>query len=133
MYGSTGCVGAEFIPIVTIVADEVGDFSESLVRYDVWEGHGSEMGCFGLVLLLKEDFVVCRVGGRAGGREEVHVEVFRRSCWWAGTVSLYYVLSCGQERVMIFVWGGWGGHLYSPPLMIYWHSFRYSLALLKGV
>ena len=22
---------------------------------------------------------------------------------------MYYVLSCGQERVMIFVWGGWGG------------------------
>ena len=37
-------VGAEFIPIVTIVADEAGDFTESLVRYDVWEGHGSGMG-----------------------------------------------------------------------------------------
>ena len=80
-----------------------------MVHYDVWEGHGSGMGCFGSVLLLKEDFVGCRVGGRAGGREEVHVEVFWRFCWWAGTVSLYYVLSCGQERVMIFVWGGWGG------------------------
>ena len=53
---SAGCVGAEFIPIVTIVADEVGDFAESLVCYDVWEGHHSGMGCFGSVLLLKEDF-----------------------------------------------------------------------------
>ena len=50
-----GRVGAEFIPIITIVADEVGDFVESLVRYDMWEGHGSGMGCFGSVLLLKED------------------------------------------------------------------------------
>ena len=41
---SAGCVGAEFITIVTIVADKVGDFAESLVRYDVWEGHGSGMG-----------------------------------------------------------------------------------------
>ncbi len=28
-----GHVEAEFIPIVTIVADEVGDFAEGLVRY----------------------------------------------------------------------------------------------------
>ena len=41
---SAGCVDAEFIPIVTIVADEVGDFAESLVHYDVWKGHGSGMG-----------------------------------------------------------------------------------------
>ena len=53
---SAGCVGAEFIPIITIVTDEVGDFAESLVLYDVWEEHGSGMDCFGLVLLLKEDF-----------------------------------------------------------------------------
>ncbi len=32
---SAGRVDAEFIPIVTIVADEVGDFTEGLVRYDV--------------------------------------------------------------------------------------------------
>jgi len=49
--------------------------------------------------------VGCGVEGRVGGREEVHAEVFRRLCRWARTVSLYYVLSCGQERVMIFVWG----------------------------
>ena len=53
---SAGRVGAEFIPIATIVADEGGDFAESLVCYNVWEGHGSGMGCFGSVLLLKEDF-----------------------------------------------------------------------------
>jgi len=49
-------------------------------------------------------FVGCRVGGRAGGREEVRAEVFWRLRWLAGTVSLYYVLSCGQEKVMIFMW-----------------------------
>ena len=41
---STGCVGGEFIPIVAIVADEVGDFTKSLVHYNVLEGHGSGMG-----------------------------------------------------------------------------------------
>jgi hypothetical protein len=30
-------------------------------------------------------------------------------CWWTGPVSLYYVLSCGHERVMIFCVGGMGG------------------------
>ena len=30
---STDRVDAKFIPIVTIVADEVGDFAEGLVRY----------------------------------------------------------------------------------------------------
>ena len=32
---SAGRVDAEFIPIVIIVADEVGDFAEGLVRYGV--------------------------------------------------------------------------------------------------
>jgi len=32
---SAGCVDTEFIPIVTIVANEVGDFAEGLVRYSV--------------------------------------------------------------------------------------------------
>ena len=41
---SAGRVDTEFIPIITIVVDEVGDFAESLVRYDVWKGHGSGMG-----------------------------------------------------------------------------------------
>ncbi len=41
---SAGRVDTEFIPIVTIVMDEVGDFAESLVRYNVWKGHGSGMG-----------------------------------------------------------------------------------------
>ena len=41
---SAGRVDAEFIPIFTIAADKVGDFAESLVRYEVWEGHGSGMG-----------------------------------------------------------------------------------------
>ncbi len=29
------CIGAEFMLVVTIVADEVGDFTEGLVRYGV--------------------------------------------------------------------------------------------------
>ena len=36
-----GCVGAEFVPVVTIVADEVGDYVEGFVGYDgygVWRG-----------------------------------------------------------------------------------------------
>jgi len=53
---SAGRVGAEFIPIDTIVVDKVGDFTESLVHYDVWERHGSGMGCLVSVLLLKDDF-----------------------------------------------------------------------------
>ena len=28
-----GCLGAEFFPVVSVVADEVGDFTKSLVRY----------------------------------------------------------------------------------------------------
>ena len=28
-----GCLGAEFVPVVSVVADEVGDFTKSLVRY----------------------------------------------------------------------------------------------------
>ena len=40
-----GCVGAEFIPVVAIVMDEVGDFMEGLIlRYDVLERHGVGMG-----------------------------------------------------------------------------------------
>ncbi len=29
------CIGAKFMPVVTIVADEVGDLAEGLVRYGV--------------------------------------------------------------------------------------------------
>ena len=32
---STGRVDTEFVPIVTVVANEVGDFAEGLVRYGV--------------------------------------------------------------------------------------------------
>jgi hypothetical protein len=35
-----GCVGAEFILVTAIVADEVGDLTECLVRDCVLEGHG---------------------------------------------------------------------------------------------
>ncbi len=34
-----GCVGAEFVPVVAIVADEVGDLTESLVQDGMLEGH----------------------------------------------------------------------------------------------
>jgi hypothetical protein len=47
-------------------------------------------------------------GGRGAGRRCM-LCFFRRLCWWARTVSLYYVLSCGHERVMIFCVGGMGG------------------------
>ena len=30
-----GCICAEFMPIITVVTYEVGDFAEGLVRYDV--------------------------------------------------------------------------------------------------
>jgi hypothetical protein len=29
------CIGAKFMQVVTVVADEVGDFAEGLVRYGV--------------------------------------------------------------------------------------------------
>ena len=32
-----GCIGAKFMPVITVVADEVGDFAEGLVRYGVLE------------------------------------------------------------------------------------------------
>jgi len=32
---STGRVDTEFVPIITVVANEVGDFAEGLVRYGV--------------------------------------------------------------------------------------------------
>ena len=51
-------VGAEFIPIFTIDADEFGDFAESLVPYDVWEGHGSGMGCFWLDVVAEGIFLL---------------------------------------------------------------------------
>jgi hypothetical protein len=34
-----GCLGAEFIPVVSIVADEVGDFTESLIQDGLLERH----------------------------------------------------------------------------------------------
>jgi hypothetical protein len=36
----TGSVREEFIPIITIVPDEVCDLAEGLVRYDVFKRHG---------------------------------------------------------------------------------------------
>ena len=36
-----GCVGEEFVPVVAVVADEVGDFTEGFVGYNsygVWRG-----------------------------------------------------------------------------------------------
>jgi len=43
-----GCIGAKFMPVVTVVADEVSYFAEGLIRYDVLEGHvcwdGGELG-----------------------------------------------------------------------------------------
>jgi hypothetical protein len=33
------CPGPEFVPVVSIVADEVGDFTEGLIRDSLLEGH----------------------------------------------------------------------------------------------
>ena len=50
-----GCIGAEFMPVVTVVADEVSYFAEGLIRYDVLEGHvcwdGGELGSVGGVVV----------------------------------------------------------------------------------
>ncbi len=35
-----GCVGAEFVPVIAVVANEVGDLTEGLVRDNVLDGHG---------------------------------------------------------------------------------------------
>jgi hypothetical protein len=35
-----GCVGAEFIPVIVVVANEVGDLTEGLVHDNVLDGHG---------------------------------------------------------------------------------------------
>ncbi len=40
----TGCVGANFMPVIAVVVDEVGDFAKGLVCHSVLEGHGSGMG-----------------------------------------------------------------------------------------
>jgi len=37
---SVGSVGAEFVPVIAIVASEVGDLKEGLMHYGVLEWHG---------------------------------------------------------------------------------------------
>ena len=45
-----GClVGAEFVPVVSVVADKVGDFTKSLVRY------GHVFGMKGEIVLMFDD------------------------------------------------------------------------------
>ena len=34
-----GCLGAEFVPVVSVVTDEVGDFTKGLIRDGLLEGH----------------------------------------------------------------------------------------------
>ncbi len=34
-----GCLGAEFVPVISVVADELGDFTESLIREGLLERH----------------------------------------------------------------------------------------------
>ena len=36
---SVWCVGAEFMPVVAVIADEIRDFAEGFVCDDVLEGH----------------------------------------------------------------------------------------------
>ena len=38
------CVGAEFVPVIAVVADKVSDLVKCLVRYDVLERHDVKMG-----------------------------------------------------------------------------------------
>ena len=54
-----GCVGAEFVPVVTVVADEVGAFAEGFVGYD---GYGMWRGW--------EDGNILAVGGCSWGGKE---------------------------------------------------------------
>jgi hypothetical protein len=44
-----GCLGAEFFPVVSVVADEVGDFTKSLVRY------GHVFGMKGEIVLMFDE------------------------------------------------------------------------------
>jgi hypothetical protein len=57
-----GCVGAEFVPVVAVVADEVGDFAESFVGYD---GYGVWRGAWSW-----ENGNILVVGGYGWGRKE---------------------------------------------------------------
>jgi hypothetical protein len=34
------CVGAEFVSVISVVANEVGDLTEGLVRDNMLDGHG---------------------------------------------------------------------------------------------
>jgi hypothetical protein len=45
------CLGAEFIPVVSVVVDEVGAFTESLIRDGVLEGH---VLVWGVVLIMMD-------------------------------------------------------------------------------
>jgi hypothetical protein len=44
-----GCLGAEFFPVVSVVADEVGDFTKSLVLY------GHVFGMKGEIVLMFDE------------------------------------------------------------------------------
>ena len=45
-----GCLGAEFVPVVSVVADEVGDFTEGLIRDSLLGGH--VLVWWGVVLMM---------------------------------------------------------------------------------
>ena len=40
LFCRVGCICAKFVPVVAVVADEVGDLAEGLVHDGVLEGHG---------------------------------------------------------------------------------------------
>ena len=48
------CLGAEFVPVVSIVADEVGDFVEGLIQDGLLEGHVFGMGEVVLMMMNYE-------------------------------------------------------------------------------
>jgi hypothetical protein len=59
------CVGAEFVPVIAVVADKVSDLVKCLVRYDVLERHGVEMrgDSDGGVVLLGLELLYSKIQG----------------------------------------------------------------------
>ncbi len=53
-----GCVGAEFVPVIAVVANEVGDLTEGLVCDSVLDGHG---------LVWRGGWCVCLINNEQSG------------------------------------------------------------------
>ena len=97
LHHGVSCLGAEFIPVVSIVADEVGDFAEGLIRDSLLEGHVFGMG--GVVLMMMN-----YEGGRVvvlwwlvlGGKSPFEKWDKRKD----GVCSVFcFLVSCGQDSI----------------------------------